>query len=951
MTGTTISHYIVTGKLGEGGMGIVYKAEDTKLERPVALKFLAPHLLSNEEAKKRFIREAKAAAALDHPNICTLYEIDEANGRTFMAMAYLEGRTLEQQISEGPLRIEDALDIGAQIAKGLQKAHGKGIYHRDIKPSNLFLVDEGPKERLVKIMDFGLAHLVDQSKLTLKDTALGTPAYMSPEQAQGVPVDQRTDIWSLGVVLYEMVVAQMPFKGEYQQAVFYTILNVDHEPLTGIRAGVPMDLEFIVSKCLAKGAAQRYQSAKDLIIDLAALREKLASAKSAIARKASPSPVGTGTLAGPTQPPPEPEPAVSASHPEPPGSGSESRPDRARPEHRPVAHGSSRAALGLWPTVRRALLSSPATTWQRLPWAVAALAIATAVTLAVIHFALETRPPPRSILSSIVPPEEVSRIDDLALSPDGEWLVFAGMTAEGATQLYLRRLDSPDTRSLDGTEGVTYPFWSPDSRFIGFFADGKLKKTGISGGSPFTLADAPAGRGGAWSGDGVIVFAPGIGDPLHRVSAGGGPVSMVTELDAERNQGSHRWPWFLPDGRRFLFFGSQSGTPDGSSEVYVGSLEGTSIKTLMRSQGSAIYSSGNLLFARQNTLMAQAFDPETATLKGEPRPLREPVSNTFLAKGMFSVSEDGRLAYPSGSALGISRMTWYDRTGRRLRTVGEPASFLSIAISPDGGIVAAAVQHEASGANIWLYDLARNLRTRFTFVPEFDLTPSWSPDGTQIAFASNRRGGFDVFRKTVSGLEEAELLVDNFGVDMPRGWSPEGSSLLFMSLDTKTLDDLWVLPLRAADGGTEPAPEPYLRTESNERDGRFSPDGSWVAYASDESGRFEIYVAPFPGATGKVQVSTGGGEYPIWRADGKEIFYRTQDGSIMAAGVEAANSNFRVGAVRRLFQVSLSSEGAGYQRKYDVTADGQEFLVLEVPESEAKPVIMLDSNWPARLSE
>jgi len=944
MTGTTIAHYIITGKLGEGGLGVVYKAEDTKLERPVALKFLAAHLLSNEEAKKRFIREAKAAAALDHPNICTLYEIDEASGRTFMAMAYLEGRTLEQKISEGPLRIEDALDIGTQIAKGLQKAHGKGIYHRDIKPTNLILVDEGPRERLVKIMDFGLAHLVDQSKLTLKDTALGTPAYMSPEQ--------RTDIWSLGVVLYEMVVAQVPFKGEYQQAVFYTILNEDHEPLTGIRAGVPMDLEFIVSKCLAKDAGQRYQSAKDLIIDLTALREKLASAKSAIARKASPSPVGTGTLAGPTQLPTEPEPTVSANHPVAHGSSTESRPEHAQPPESqdPTPDGGPEAQRGTAGAVRHG--AAPAAAWQRLPWAVAALAIAAAVTLAVIHFALETPPQPRSIISAILPPEEVSRIEDLALSPDGEWLVFAGLTTEGATQLYLRRLDSPDVRALDGTDGATYPFWSPGSRFIGFFADGELKKTGISGGSPFTLADAPAGRGGAWSDDGVIVFAPpGIGDPLHRVSAGGGPVSMVTELDAERNQGSHRWPWFLPDGRRFLFFGSQSGAPDGSSEVYVGSLEGTSIKTLMRPQESAIYSSGNLLFARQNTLMAQVFDPETVTLGGEPRPLREPVSNTFLAKGMFSVSEDGRLAYPSGSALGISRMTWYDRTGRRLRTVGEPASFLSIAISPDGGVVAAAVQHEASGANIWLYDVARNLRTRFTFVQEFDLTLSWSPDGTQIAFASNRRGGFDVFRKTVSGLEEAELLVDNLGLDMPRGWSPEGSSLLFMSLDTNTEDDLWVLPIRAADGGTEPAPEPYLRTKFNERDGRFSPDGSWVAYTSDESGRFEVYVAPFPGATGKVQVSTGGGEYPIWRADGKEIFYRTQDGSIMAAGVEAANSNFRVSAVRRLFQVSLSSEGAGYQRKYDVTADDQEFLVLEVPESEAKPVIMLDSNWPAHLSE
>ena len=659
MIDTTISHYKITEKLGEGGMGVVYKAEDTKLERPVALKFLAAHLLSNEEAKKRFIREAKAAAALDHPNICTLYEIDEASGRTFLAMAYLEGRTLEQMISEGPLRIEDALDIGTQIAKGLQKAHGKGIYHRDIKPSNLFLVDEGPKERLVKIMDFGLAHLVDQSKLTLKDTALGTPAYMSPEQVQGVPVDQRTDIWSLGVVLYEMVVTQMPFKGEYQQAVFYTILNVDHEPLTGIRTGVPMDLEFIVSKCLAKDAAQRYQSAVDVIIDLAALREKLTSKKSAVVRKASPASIGEvhrparEPAAGPTQPPTEPGPTPSASRPEPsgPGPSTESQAKHAPPPQfqDPTPDGGPEAQRGTAGAVRHG--AAPATTWQRLPWAVAALASAAAVTLAVIHFALETPPPPRSIVSTIVPPEEVSRIDDLALSPDGEWLVFVGIPTQAEPRLYLRRLDSPDIRSLDDTGGATYTFWSPDSRFIGFFDDGKLKKIDISGGSPFTLADAPAGRGGSWSRDGVIVFAPAVGGPLHRVSAAGSAVSAITELDAERDQGSHRWPWFLPDGHRFLFFGSESGTATGSSEVYVGSIEGTSVKTLMRSQGSAIYSSGHLLFVRQNTLMAQVFDPATATLEGEPRPLREPVWNSAYAKGMFSVSGHGRLAYPSGSGF------------------------------------------------------------------------------------------------------------------------------------------------------------------------------------------------------------------------------------------------------------------------------------------------------------
>ena len=800
-------------------------------------------------------------------------------------------------------------------------------------------------------------------------------------------MDHRTDIWSLGVVLYEMVVAQMPFKGEYQQAVFYTILNEDYEPLTGLRTGVPMDLEFIVSKCLAKNAGQRYQSAGDLIVDLTNLGQKLAAKKSATVRKAAathiasasrpaqgpaPSPgsaVGRGAAAttagvrtdnppGRTQLPTEPGPSIRAQEPEPSTakSSTDSRVECPGPGDSPAAAPDGRAEpqRGTAGAVRHGTAGhGTPSARQRLPWIVAGAATAAALAFALLFFTVETQAPSRSIVSAILPPEGVSRIDDLALSPDGEWLTFVGLPAEGETQLYLRRLDSPDTRSLDGTEGASYPFWSPDSRFIGFFADGKLKKIGISGGSPFTLADAPTGRGGTWSSDGVIVFAPNIYGPLHRVSAAGGPVSTVTKLNAEER--THRWPWFLPGGRRFLFLASQTGTPAaaaGTSEIYLGFLDEKPPTMLMRSQANAVYSNGHLVFAHQNTLMAQAFDPEAANLSGEPRPLREPVANSFFSKGRFSISEDGRLVYPSESASGISSLTWYDRTGRRLGTVGEPASFRDIAVSPDDGVVAASVNNEAGGANIWLYDLARNLQTRFTFAQQTDSFPLWSPDGTQIAFSSSRGGDFDVFRKAVSGVEEPEPLAANLGLELPRSWSPDGSSLLFISIgtNTNTGDDLWVLPLTAADDETRPAPTPYLRTEFNERDGQFSPDGRWVAYMSDESGRFEIYAAPFPSATGKVQVSAGGGEYPLWRGDGKEIFYRTDDGVIMAADVEATGERFRAGAPRRLFQVRLPAQ-TGYRRKYDVTADGKKFLVIELAEGGAKPVIMLDSNWPSRLRE
>ena len=603
MTGETISHYLVTEEVGQGGMGIVYKAQDTKLGRTVALKFLAAHLLSNEEANKRFIREAKAAAALDHPNICTVHEIDEVRGKTFIAMAYLEGQTLEQKIAECPLKFDDALDIAAQIGKGLAEAHAKGIYHRDIKPSNAMLLEKGSSGRLVKIMDFGLAHLTGQSQLTQKDTSLGTPAYMSPGQAEGRPADHRTDIWSLGVVLYEMIVGQMPFQGEYQQAIIYSILHEDYEPVTALRAGVPMELEWIVGKCLEKDPARRYQSAAELVVDLENQRDKLKSGKSRLGRSAAAT-VGTGNPAGPSHPPAGPAP-VSATDPQQAESTSPPDPAVLTPSRKPHR--------------------------ERLAWAAAALFAIATIALAVAYF---SQPAPRLETTRffIHPPEGVSFGPRAAeISPDGRHLAFIGISDAGEQRLWVRSFDSLETRPLAGTEGAALPFWSPDSRFIGFFAEGKLKKISVDGGPAQTLSEATRGTGGTWAqgssgSDGLVVFAPRISSALVRVSDAGGEPAPATVLDESAQENAHRWPHFLPDGRHFLYVGGGAAglTGVGARQVYIGSLdpgaggESASVtKTPLLPDNTPVryappspdHRNGHLLFAREDTLMA----PELCT--------------------------------------------------------------------------------------------------------------------------------------------------------------------------------------------------------------------------------------------------------------------------------------------------------------------------------------------------
>ena len=945
MTGETISHYLVTEEVGQGGMGIVYKAQDTKLGRTVALKFLAAHLLSDEEAKKRFIREAKAAAALDHPNICTVHEIDEVRGKTFIAMAYLEGQTLEQKIAEGPLKFDDALDIAAQIGKGLAEAHGKGIYHRDIKPSNAMLLEKGSSGRLVKIMDFGLAHLTGQSQLTQKDTSLGTPAYMSPTQAEGRPTDHRTDIWSLGVVLYEMIVGQRPFQGEYQQAIIYSILHEDYEPVTALRAGVPMELEWIVGKCLEKDPARRYQNAAELVVDLENQRDKLKSGKSRLSRSAAGT-VGTGTVAagtpaGPSHPPAESEP-VAAARPQQAESTSPQDPAVLTPSRKPAR--------------------------ERLAWAAAALFAVATIALALAYF---SQPAPLLETTRFVihPPEGVRFGGRAAeISPDGRHLAFVGISDAGEQRLWIRSLDSIEARPLAGTEGAELPFWSPDSRFIGFFAEDKLKKISVDGGPAQTLAEAiqSGGRGGTWAqgssgSDGLVVFAPRGSSALLRISDAGGEPTPVTVLDGSAPGNSHRLPHFLPDGRHFLYVGGGIGglMADGARQVYIGSLdpgaggESASVtKTPLLPDNTPVryappspgHPNGHLLFARENSLMAQEFDANRLEPAGQPFPIAEGIANStgFSSPSDFSVSQTGVLAYRTGTGLAPHQLVWFGRDGKRLNSVGEPGSHGAVSLSPDKA--KAAISRFDSSRDIWIHDLVRDVASRFTFDPAGDLSHTWSPDGRRLAFSSSRDGAYNLYLKPASGAGETELLLRSNNNKGPRDWSRDGRLILFMEQSPETGWDLWILPLEG-----DKKPVPYLQTEFAEVMGQFSPDGRWGAYASNESGRYEIYVQPYPADGGKWQVSTDGGIQPRWRADGKELFYLTADDRVMAAEIEAGET-FRAGVPHMLLRApGVNQFLPDTLFHFDVSRDGQRFLIdVAAEESEQSPVTIV-LNWQADL--
>jgi eukaryotic-like serine/threonine-protein kinase len=878
--GTHLGPYEILSQIGAGGMGEVYRARDTKLGRDVAIKVLPAAFSADVERLRRFEQEAQAAGALNHPNILVIYHIDTHDGAPYIVSELLEGETLRERLSGKSLPQRKAIDYALQTAHGLGAAHEKGIVHRDLKPENLFVTKDGR----VKILDFGLAKLTGAADGTQSQTevptrridtdpgvVMGTIGYMSPEQLRGRVADHRSDIFSFGAILYEMLSGNRAFRGESTADTMSAILREDPPDLSSTNKNIAPALERVVNHCLEKNPEERFHSASDLAFAIEALS-------------------GSAGMSGATTS------ILSALPP-------------SRREHR-----------------------------ELLAWGLAALLLIASIALALLYF---RRAPAdeRPVQFVIAMPENAAEVSNPVISPDGRTVAFLA-TLDGKRYLFTRPLGSLEAQRLAGTDEATYPFWSPDSRYLGFFSNSKLKKIEASGGPAQTLCDAPTTVGGAWNQDGVILISQDT-KGINRVSAAGGTLTPVIKLDESRKELAQAWPSFLPDGRHFLYQ-SWNGRSDDSA-IFVSAIDGSDRKLLLKADSSPLYAPpGYLLFARGSTLMAQSFDAGKLQLSGEPFPIAEQVTyNGANSYESVSVSGNGVMVFLSGG-LSNRQLVWFDRSGKQLGPLGPPGEYNDIVISPDGKRLA--MQRLVDGnSDVWLMDLERGVPSRFTFDSTAEDNPVWSPDGNRIVFSSGGESLFDLYRKVSSGAGNQELLLKTDVGKEATDWSSDGRFIIFTAYGLKTSADLWILPL-AGDAKSYP----FLETEFVEEQGHFSPDGRWIAYVSNESGRSEVYVQSFPQTGGKWLISTGGGAQPHWRGDGKELFYVAPDKTVMAVAINATPS-FETAAPAPLFKTQVSSYGA--PNRYVVTADGQRFLINGPAEEVSKTPITVTLNWTAALKK
>jgi len=879
--GQTLQHYRIVDQIGVGGMGEVWRAADDRLDREVAIKVLPPSFADNEQFLVRFEREAKTISSLNHPNICTLYDIGHEDGIHYLVMELIEGESLGHRLRQGPLPIDKVLEIGTQIASALEVAHAQGIIHRDLKPDNVMLTKSG-----AKLLDFGLAKTGSSGETTLdsvtslptenrplteEGSILGTLQYMAPEQLDGTEADARTDIFALGTILYEMATGQRAFEATGRASLIAAIVEREPAPISSIQPLTPPALERIVSVCLRKDPAERWQTAHDVKLGL----EWAAQAGSA-------------------------------------------------------------AGIPVPVTVKRK-------NRERIAWATTAVLLLTC--LAIAWFALargRAYGDRQKIVAAITAPGESrfetfgANVGGLSVSPDGRWITFAASTPDRNTMLYIRPLDSDGSQPVEGTEGGAFPFWAPDSRQIGFFAGGKLKKIDRTGGAAISVCDAPNGRGGTWNRDGVILFAPETQTAIHRVSAGGGASTPVTELDPSVNETTHRYPVFLPDGKHFFYLRASHGlaSRDEGNAIWIGTLDSEETTRLMQSGSDVVVAQDHVLFVRDGFLMAQQFDTSSLEFLGDAFAIYEDIG--FLAnffKGAFAASENGILVFQQGFGV-ESQLSRMDPDGNELEIIGEVGRYQQIRLSPDEKKLAVTLFDSRTGtADLWIYDISRQAKSRVTFDDANDEAPVWSPDGDRIAFQSSRTGAGDIYVRQSGGGAAAELLYSSERIDSPEDWSPDGAYIAFDKGAGN--NDLWILPV---DGDREAFP--LIESEFDVGYARFSPDGHWIAYISNESGRYELYATRFPGGEGKWQLSIDGADWLVdWRQDGGELYYLDLEGDLWAVEV-SLEGDLVAGIPRALFPTRAD-------RSWTATGDGREFIIGKPLNETSALTTTLIVNWLA----
>jgi len=876
-SGQTLSHYRLLEKIGEGGMGVVWSAEDTVLRRKVAIKILPEAFSQNAQRLARFEREARLLAVLNHPNVAAIYGLEESDGVHFLVLEMVPGESLAQRLKRGPLAVDESFDLCRQVAEGLEAAHAAGVIHRDLKPGNVQLTPDGK----VKVLDFGLAKVFARDipvedlshSPTLTDsgmhtgTILGTAPYMSPEQARGRTLDKRTDIWSFGCVLYECLTGRMAFRGQSAPDVVSAILQTDPD-WSALPERTPPRLRNLLERCLEKNPRNRLHDIADARIEIEALGE------------------------------------ASTPHP-----GDE--------------------AIGL--------RTRTASRRHTVSWSLASLIVGATVTGVAAWMLGPTGPDtPQPVMrfSVSLPADQTLPVYDqrplVALSPDGKHLVYVA-DHEGTTRLYLRELDQLESRPLPGTEGGSGPFFSPDSQWVGFFTDDKLKKISLAGGAAVELCAVVKGVGASWRRDDTIVFPPNPLQALFVVQATGGVPQALTSLDHAAGENSHRWPSFLPDGNAVLFSTLRHGFAKGG--VAVLSLQTGEWKELLAGGSEPKYTpTGLLVYKVQGTLMAVSFDRQRLEVAGSP----VPVLDGLLGAANYSFSETGTLVYVAGDRpLGQRELVWVDRQGRGQPVTRTLREFEWARLSPDGTELAVWF-----GSQVWVYEIERDVLRALTFESSC-ITGVWSPDGKRIAFSClGDSGQMNLFWKLADGSGDLESLTKSTNNQFPSSFSPDGRWLAFTSF-TLGSGDIWVLPVGEGEG----PPKPFLQTPFREHGAVFSPDGRWLAYTSNESGNYEIYVQPYPGPGGKRLISAGGGEAPLWAPDGKELYYRNGD-QLMAVSIQVEPA-FSAGTPQLLFGGDFAHPiYQSLDSIYDVTSDGQRFVMVKKSDQQSAPAqINVVLNW------